>query len=50
MGYVYIQVRLACKGRLSALPVPTYLKYAPFRFSKIRPFDRLSRPYRRSLT
>ena len=34
-----IQVRPACKWRLSPLPVLTYPKYAPLRFSKLTIFD-----------
>ena len=34
-----IQVRPACKGWLPALPVLTYFKYAPLRFSETILFD-----------
>jgi hypothetical protein len=34
-----IQLRLAYKWQFSALPVLTYKKYAPLRFSKTTIFD-----------
>ncbi|CAH2395738.1 conserved hypothetical protein [Mesorhizobium ventifaucium] len=34
LGYVDIQVMPACEWRLRALPVLTYPKYAPLRFSE----------------
>ena len=39
LGCADIQVRLACKRRLPALPVLTYFKYAPLRFSKATVLD-----------
>ncbi|CDX16005.1 hypothetical protein MPL3356_200012 [Mesorhizobium plurifarium] len=34
LGYAEIQVMPACERRLPALPVLTYFKYAPLRFSE----------------
>jgi len=39
LGPIAIQLMPVCKWRFSALPVLTYLKYAPLRFLQTTIFD-----------
>jgi hypothetical protein len=49
LGSVYIHAMTACKWRVSALPLLTYEKYAPLRFSKSTIFGSPRPEYQQTL-